>query len=88
MNQLNKLPLEIINKILYEHKGLEHTTSIIIKDFMHLDSNKKRCFSCHKERISLSYCDINYYSNIPTIKSMILYKNNIKKIWLCFCCAH
>lgn len=88
MNQLNKLPLEIINKILYEHKGLEHKTSIIIKDFMNLDSNQKICFSCNKKRVSLSYCDINYYRKIPIIKKIILDKNKNKKIWLCFCCAH
>ena len=84
------LPYEMLSKILYEHNGIEHNNSKIIKDYITTYFEKRECFICEKNDISLSQCPLNYinHTNMKFIKTIILEKHEHSKIHLCFECAH
>ena len=84
------LPYEMLSKILYEHNGIEHTNSKIIKEYITTYFEKRKCFICERNDISLSPCPLNYinHTNMKFIKTIILEKHEPSKIHLCFECAH
>lgn len=86
------LPIEMIFKIMYHHKGLYHHNSKLINNYMNDYLSQKKCFKCEKENVSLSKCPIDYIdmNNLVFIKKEILKKNDLNesKIWLCFDCCH
>lgn len=84
------LPYEMLSKILYEHNGIEHTNSKIIKDYITTYFEIRKCFKCERNDISLSPCPLNYinHTNMKFIKTIILEKHEPSKIHLCFECAH
>ncbi len=84
------LPYEMLSKILYEHNGIEHTNSKIIKEYITTYFEIRKCFNCERNDISLSQCPLNYINHIKMkfIKTIILEKHEPSKIQLCFECAH
>ena len=84
------LPYEMLSKILYEHNGVEHNNSKIIKDYITTYFEIRKCFNCESNDNSLSQCPLNYinHTNMKFIKTIILEKHEPSKIHLCFECAH
>ena len=88
--QTTCLPYEMLSKILYEHNGIEHTNSKIIKEYITTYFEIRKCFNCERNDISLSQCPLNYinHTNMKFIKTIILEKHEPSKIHFCFECAH
>ena len=86
----NIIPDELILKIIYEFKGLEHKTSQILKDHIKNYSNEKTCWFCRRKNQSLSKCNISYISNnnIIQFQKRVIELQKPKKIYLCYFCAH
>jgi hypothetical protein len=92
------LPIEMIFKIMYQHKGLYHHNSKLINNYMNDYLIEKKCFMCEKNDISLSECPISYINldKLIFIKKEILNQNGFdennidenKLLWLCFDCCH
>lgn len=85
---LNILPDELINKILYEHKGLSHPNCIIIKEYINNCNRQRRCFKCKRSHVSLSFVENDYVQHhmLNLFEKKTLENNN--NIWLCWNCAH
>ena len=86
----NKIPDELILKIIYEFKGLEHKTSHILKDHIKNYSKEKTCWCCRSKNQSLSKCKISYISNnkILQFQKRVIELEKPKKIYLCYHCTH
>ena len=91
-NYINKIPPELILKIIYTHKGIEHKNSKIIKDYIKSYNSLKICWICRKDikKVSLSKVNKSYicHNNLIELQNYILQTQNPKKIYMCFSCAH
>ena len=84
-------PPEISFKIIYNFGGLQHKCAKIINDYICSELNFK-CFICNSTNDALSYINYSYISHIlPFIsekKKRIMEMKPIKKLHICFGCAH
>ena len=87
-----KIPYEILCKILYEMKGLEHPNSSIMLEHFRDFPNQKCCFICHNKNDSLSKSSTSYfnhhYHELNYWKKNIIDKYINNKLYICWDCAH
>ena len=93
------LPVEIVLIIFYKYGGLQHPTSLIIKEHVAQHFNEHRCFNClylsnNQNNIcwdgyhSLAYVDPTWISRTKNIKNHLLHSYKPKYILVCYTCAH
>lgn len=86
------LPDEIILKILYEHKGLQHPVSIGFKKELKKQlSDDNICWNCKTDRSYVSLCKLDkldIHHQLDTSLKKLAYNLLNKKINICFSCAH
>ena len=94
------LPVEIILKIFYEFGGLQHPTSLMIKEYVAQHFNEYRCFNClyHGSNSqdscrwdgydSLAYVDPTWIPRTKNIKNHLLHSYKQNYILVCYKCAH
>ena len=86
------LPVEIVLKIIYEHKGLQHPVSIgFKKDLDKQLSDTNICWNCKTDKSYVSLCKLdksNIQHQTDTPLKKLAYNLLDKKINICFSCAH
>lgn len=90
-----EIPREIILKIIYEMKGLQHPTSRMLKDYINNFRNQYSCFKCEikvNQSMSLALCAPSYINHhkdeLLLWKKNILDQDSISPIYVCWGCGH
>ena len=84
-----EFPKEIVLKIIYNSEGISKWICIVYKK-IYKCRFKKTMFLCNNSRVSIAKCNLSYINenNLIEIKKVIIKNKSLKKIYLCFGCAH
>ena len=86
------LPVELVLKIIYEHKGLQHPVSIVFKEeLLKQLSDENVCWNCKIDKSNASLCKLDkldIHHQLDTSLKKLAYNLLNKKINICFSCAH
>ena len=86
------LPVELILKIIYEHKGLQHPVSIGFKEeLLKQLSDENVCWNCKRDRSNASLCKLDksyIHHQIDSPLKKVAYNILDNKINVCYSCAH